>query len=144
MTDVALRHTVDDGEIESVNGQIVLADGLESSVYMSLFGGNEDDSGLGGDDLKQWWGNLGETDPARRYRSETQNLLRAIPATAANLRRIEEAAGRDTSWLTELRIATSVEATATIPALNRVNLLVEVVIGKSRYRFTFNETWGAA
>lgn len=142
MSDVRLYQTLDGGEIDTTNGQLVLSDGLETAAYLSLFGGNERDSGLPADDRYQFWGNLGEVDPKRRYRSETQNLLRSLPATSSNLRRIEDAAGRDLEWLTE-DVADSVAVTATIPALNRVQLNVVVVIGGKRIGMVFAEDWRA-
>lgn len=140
--DVRLFHTLDDGEIELKNGQLVMADGLETAAYLSLFGGAERDSGLASDDKYEWWGNKGEVDPKRRYRSETQNLLRSLPATSSNLRRVEDAAGRDLDWLTE-EVADSVEVNATIPALNRVQLNVVIVIGGKRIGMVFAEDWRA-
>lgn len=142
MTDVALRHEPDGGEIESVAGQVVVNDGLETAVYLSLFGGNEQDSGIEGDDPKQWWGNLSEPEAARRYRSETQHLLRSLPATSSNLRRVEDAAGRDLAWMVGT-IAKSAEATATIPALNTVQIDIAIVIDDRRFEFRFTESWGA-
>lgn len=140
--DVRLFQTADDGDVAIVNGQFVMADGLETAAYLSLWGGNERDSGLPVDDKLQFWGNIGELDPKRRYRSETQNLLRSLPATSSNLRRLEDAAGRDLAWFTE-EVADSVEVTATIPVLNRVQLNVVIVIGGKRVGMIFAEDWKA-
>lgn len=140
--DVKLFHTVDDGEIELKNGQLVMSDGLAEATYFSLFGGNERDSGLKVDDKLQWWGNLGEVEQKRKYRSETQNLIRSLPATSSNLRRLEDAARRDLEWFTE-EVADSVEATAVIPALNRVELHVVIVIGNKRIGMVFATDWRA-
>src|SRR5690606_12757077 len=128
MADVHLFHTADGGEISVVNGVFQMREGWESAAYLSLFGGNERDSGVAGDDPLQWWANVVETREERRYRSETQNLLRSIPAVPGNLRRIEDAAGRDLAWFVELGHATQVSARATIPALNRVNIQVAIEI----------------
>jgi len=138
--DVRIYHGPNEGEIDFVNGQAVMADGLESAAYLSLFGGNERDSGLAVDDKQQWWGNISELAPQRRYRSETQNLLRSLPATSSNLRRLEDAAGRDLAWFTE-EVADSVEVAATIPVLNRVQLNVVIVIGGKRVGMIFAEDW---
>ena len=81
------------------NGQIVLCDGKYAAVYLSLYGGNDDDSGLDGDAHRQWWGNMDETDPARTYRSETQHALKAAPLIPANLGQFEDAAKRDLAWM---------------------------------------------
>lgn len=139
MTDVHLFQTDDGGEIRSENGQVDTNDGLETAVYLSLFGGNESDSGLEADDPRQWWGNVGETDPARHYRSQTQHLLRSIPATSENLRRVEDAARNDLAWLVE--IATRVGATASIPAVNQVRIVTPIEIDDRRYDFVFTEAW---
>jgi phage gp46-like protein len=138
VTDVLLRQANDGGEISFVNGQAVMSDGLETAVYLSLFGGNEDDSGIVADDPLQWWGNFGESDQAKHYRSETQSLLRSLPLIPFNLRRLEEAGTRDLDWLIQSSVATSVTVAATIPALNTLALVVNVEIDgvNSPFKFT--------
>jgi phage gp46-like protein len=136
MADLRIFHTANGGEVTWANGSPELADGLESSVYLSLFGGNEDDSGLEGDDARQWWGNLTETEPARRYRSETGHLLRAMPAVPANLRRVEDAAVRDLEWMVS-ELGASVSVRASIPALNQVLLQGAILIDGTKHPFDF-------
>ena len=85
--DVSLRQTDDGGEITVVNGVVEMSGGLETAVYLSLFGGNEDDDGRA-DNPQTWWGNLAENEPERQYRSETQHLLQALPATTGTLIRV--------------------------------------------------------
>lgn len=138
--DVLLYQTADGGEIDAENGQLTLTGGLPTAVYLSLFGGNEEDNGLEGNP-REWWGNLSETDPARRYRCETGHLLQAIPAVPANLRRIEDAAGRDLAWLTGAGVASEVSVSASIPGLNRVGLAVTVRAEGQESRFNFVEAW---
>lgn len=141
MTDVRLFQTNDGGEVSFVNGSPVLSqDGYESAVYLSLFGGNEKDSGIDGDKPRQWWGNLSESDPARTYRSETQNLLRSLPATAGNLKRVEDAANRDLAWMLE-DVADAVVAQVSIPRLNAVQIDISVEIDGTRAQFTFGQPW---
>jgi phage gp46-like protein len=141
MTDVRMHHTVDGGEITITNGRVDVGPGLRTAAYLSLFGGNADDSGLVADDPNQWWGNVDEGDTVKHLRSETQHLLRALPATSGNLRRIEEAAARDLAWLVDTGVADSVDAVASMPGLNRIALDVEIVVGDQRYRQRFDETW---
>jgi phage gp46-like protein len=138
MTDVYLFSTPDGGEIDANNGRLTMSDGLDTAVYLSLFGGNEDDSGSDGDARKQWWGNLSETDPPRQYRSETQHLLKSLPLIPASLRRIEDAAKRDLAWMVPSP-ARAVDARATIPALNTVRLELAVDIDGTVFSFTFTE-----
>lgn len=134
--DVRLYNTPDGGEIDAVNGEIVLDSGLETAVFLSLFGGNERDSGLQADDRLQWWGNLTETDPARRYRSETQHLIAALPLVTANLRRIEEAAKRDLEWMVP-SIAVALAVRATMPGLDLVQIDVSLLVDGRQQTFTF-------
>lgn len=127
MTDPLLRQTNDGGEITVEGGLVLMSDGLETAAYLSLFGGNDDDAGDGASAALQWWGNLDEVEPAGVYRSETQNLMRGLPAVPSNLRRFEQAGGRDLAWLVESRNVRSVTVSARIPALNRVQLDVVIV-----------------
>lgn len=143
MTDVLLTHTPDGGEITIENGRVALTNGIETAVYLSLFGGNEEDSGAQGDDRIQWWGNLTETDPARIYRSETQHLLRSIPAIPANLRRIEGAVGRDLAWMAGDVVAAA-NVTASMPGLNRIHIDIQLELADGRrVPLVFEEAWGA-
>ena len=133
--DVLLSQTVDDGEINIENGLVEMSGGLETAAYLSMFGGDED--------LGEWWGNLEETEPARKYRSETQNLLQSIPATSGNLRRIEQAATRDLAWFLEVKAASSVEVSASIPSINHVSITVVIEAEGVQSEFNFVENWEA-
>jgi phage gp46-like protein len=143
VSDLLLFHTADGGEIELINGQPTMSDGLATAAYLSLFGGNELDSGLQGDDRKQWWANLSETDPARMYRSRTQCLLRAIPAIPANLRRVEDAASSDLAWFLD-EVASAVDVAASMPALNRVVIAIKITVASAVYELSFASKWSAA
>ena len=135
--DVLLFQTNDNGDVAIENGVVRMSGGLETMAYLCLFGGNKDDDGSQ-NNPQQWWGNLAE-EPARQYRSETQFLLRSIPAIPANLRRIEQAASRDLSVFTEQNIADEVSVEASIPALNRVALAVQI----DNETFKYIENWRA-
>lgn len=126
MTDVLLRQTNDGGDVTIQGGLLLLSEGLETAVYLSLFGGNEDDPAEADTSL-QWWGNLLDTAPELAYRSETQFLIKSLPAIPANLRRVEQAAARDLKWLTDSGNAQSVTAEATIPAVNRIALALVII-----------------
>lgn len=140
--DVLLFQTNDDGDINVELGIVEFSGGLGTSAYLSLFGGNEDDDGRASNPLT-WWGNIDETKPDRKYRSETQNLLRSIPAVSRNLLRIQDAALRDLQWMLNQNIASSVDAVATIPGLNRINLEIRIEAVGEETRFEFTENWKA-
>ena len=137
--DVLLYQTTDEGEVNVVNGVMEMSGGLQTAAYVSLFGGNEDDAG-GSDTTQAWWGNVDETLPERQYRSETQHLLQALAAVSANLRRIEDAAGRDLAWMVDQNVANTVEVAASMPGLNKVTLSV-TIDGDSTVEYT--ENWNA-
>lgn len=84
---VKLIHTINDGDVILKDGLLCRDGGLETMVYLSLFGGNES-----GD---QWWGNRIEDVPERKYFSETQKLLASLPLTVNNLSRINNAVKKD-------------------------------------------------
>jgi phage gp46-like protein len=137
MTDVLLFHEDDGGNIDFVNGQSEMSAGLEVAAYLSMFGGNEQDSGEEADEPLEWWGNKTESVPARKYRSRTQNLLRSIPVVPANLRRIEEAAGLDLTWFVEDGPASYVGVVCSIPGHNRVRWDISIVIDDEKFSFSF-------
>lgn len=141
MTDVRLFQTDDGGDISYVNGNPTLADGLETAVFLSLFGGNEQDSGIDADDPLQWWGNRIELDATKKYRSETQYLLRSLPATSSNLRLIEDANGRDLSWLKTDNIADSISVAATFPTVGRLQIIIDIAIGNNIFSYSFFLQW---
>ncbi len=141
--DVLLFQTLDDGDISVVDGITEMTAGFETAAYLSLFGGNEADDGRPGN-LLTWWGNVGETDVAKRQVSETQHLIGSIPATSSNLLKIEVAAGRDLQWFLDLDVASEVTVVATIPTLNRVNIVVSIIAEGEEHTFSFTENWKAA
>lgn len=138
--DVLLFQIDDDGEIIVEGGITQMSGGLETAVYLSMFGGNEDDDGSS-DNPFTWWGNLDELDPVNQYRSETQHLLQALPFSTGNLRRIEDAVNRDLVWMIEAKAATTVDVTVTIPGLNRVKIRI-VIDGDTTLEFEAN--WKAS
>jgi phage gp46-like protein len=127
----------DGGEIEVVGGQIGLDEGLETAVFLSLFGGNDDDAGIDATKALQWWGNVEERDETRRHRSETQYLLNNSALVPANLRRFEDAAALDLEWMTSTGLASFVGVEATMPALNTVKLTVKIEIQGQEFKPAF-------
>lgn len=125
--DVKLFQTGDNGEIEVERGVVTMSGGLETAAYLSLFGGAD------------WWANLSESQPARKYNSETEALLESIPTVSVNLRRVEQAATRDLQWFITEGVATSVTVNASIPALNKVKLEIQI----DQEQISFIENWTA-
>lgn len=142
--DVRIFQQPDGGEIECVAGQITMDDGLASAVFISLFGGNEDDSGDDDGKAKEFWGNKVETDANKKLRSRTQNLLRSIALTSGNLQLIEDAVALDLQWMLDTKVADFVGASASIPALNWIKLDVKIEIQGKAFATAFAKKMGTA
>lgn len=140
--DVLLFPANNDGEIEVEGGIVTMSSGLETAVYLSLFGGNKEDDGSQ-DTPFQWWGNSDEI-PENQYRSETQNILQSLPATSLNLKRVKDASKRDLAWFISASVASSVNVEVSIPQLNRVLIEVRINAGGEPSEFKFFENWKAA
>lgn len=136
---VLMVQTPDGGDICLEGGTLVRDGGLSTAVYLSMFGGNEQDDTLA-ENKQTWWGNIGELAEAQ-YRSETQYLLKSLPATSGNLRRVEDAVLRDLAWLKNSGVATSIEVEVTIPALNKLRLVVSISADKTKIVLKYTENW---
>lgn len=139
MTDVLHYQTTDNGEMNVKDGIAEMTDGPETAVYHSLFGGNEDDAG-GSDTTFEWWGNSLETEPARKYRSQTQYLLRSLPATPFNLGRVKTAVENDLAWMLEDEIFSEVTVSVGIPRLNWIQIRIDTNNGI----YDYNIPWEVA
>lgn len=137
--DVKLFQTVDGGDINVVNGVVDMSGGLETTVYLALFGGNEDDDGSK-DNIHSWWGNKEEI-TEKQYHSRTQYLLKSLPVTSNNLVHIEDAVVLDLAYLIDLKIASSVDVVVIIPALNSININVSIIANGVESEFNFTENW---
>lgn len=140
--DVLLYQTNDDGDIIVENGITQMSAGLETSAYLSLFGGNEGDDGSE-NSTNQWWGNIGELE-SYKLRSRTQYLLNTLPATSQNLLRIEKAVASDLEWMITETVASSISVSVSIPGLNRVLIEVSIEADGNPTDFKFYENWKAA
>lgn len=138
MTDILLYQSIDDGEINVLNGVMETTDGLETAVYLALFGGNEEDDGSQ-DNPFNWWGNFDEPDPTKRYRSETQYILRSLPLSLNNLKRIGKAAERDLKFLISTDVAKSIEVIVGMPGLNKISISVKIISDSGEKVIEFSE-----
>lgn len=128
MSDVVLFQTADGGEITFANGEPLMDEGLATAAYVSLFGGNEEDSGGDETKAKEFWGNKIEPVAAQKLRSETQFLLRSMPITSGNIARVEDAISHDLAWMVETALASFVGGSVSIPALNTLKIDVKIVV----------------
>ena len=141
--DVLLYQSIDNGEIEVVDGVTTLTGGFETAAYLSLFGGNRDDDGSSGN-TATWWGNLDETQPSKKYVSETQFIIDSLPATANNLKRVQDAAARDLNWLISENIASQITIVASIPKIKQLKVDITIIANGEESNFEFVENWKAS
>jgi len=140
MSDVLLFQTDDDGDINIVDGFVELTDDFRTAAYLSLFGGNENDDGKDDNPLT-YWANLNETDPNKRYISETEFLLRSLPVTSSNLLRLEDAAKRDLKAFVDTGIVTKLTVDVSLIGINRLKYVINF---EGDETVTFLVNWKAA
>ncbi len=138
--DIKLTASPDGGDFEFVNGQLTLDDGPETAIYLSLFGGNFDDSGDEVDDTKQWWGNLTTDVDEEKYRSRTQHTLRGLPATTGNLVAVRNAATADLEWMRRT-VFDDISVTASIPQRGWVRISIQTTINGETTPYFFDREW---
>lgn len=135
--DVILFQSLDGGDISINNGLIEMSGGLQTAVYLSLFGGNDEDNKIDNQEFnKSWWGNSNEKE-INQIRSETQYLLKSLPITSSNLRKLELTAKRDLNWMIDIGLAKEININASIPDLNVVKLNIKI----DQKEFEFIENW---
>lgn len=139
MTDVLLYQILDDGEVEIEDGVTTLTDGFETALYLALFGGNIDDSAGENTELS-WWGNINE-DESSQYRSQTQFLLRSIPATSRNIKRINDAVKADLKFMLDENIASDISVSTRIPERNKAQIDVVITADGDESSFSYTENW---
>lgn len=110
--DIAFILTPDGGQVIYSGGQTIMdAGGLENAVNISLFSGLD------------WWGNaLYENEPDRQIGSDFEERVRPRAITTAYLTNVEDAALLALQWMINVNAVDTIEANATWPELNQVNL----------------------
>jgi len=89
--DVLIWQGQDDGDVESIAGVMTMTNGYESMYFLTLCGGNEEDSNTPDTVHLQWLGN--EDEPVeRQYRGRVQNLLNGISITSGTMQTLKDAA----------------------------------------------------
>jgi phage gp46-like protein len=131
-------------------GELVLEDGLfkdcrdfSTAVCFSLFGGKKDDTkGLEKD---TWWGNLSPgTKETERMKSEFSAAVDGTPLTSGNIRRAQEAAERDLSWIKSEAGAETIDVSVSAVDSHRVYLDTKMVMDGNTSENKFQMQWQGA
>jgi phage gp46-like protein len=142
--DLLLEDTVDGGDIQIEDGLFVSDRTFRTAVYLSLFGGNKDDSGKVKNN-KTWWGNtLPGTGTNEKLVSRFQAVISGLPMTTKNIGEAEAAARLDLKWIIDEGAAEKIIVSGTAKAHNKFALRVEIKAGgESVYGNTFALFWKA-
>jgi phage gp46-like protein len=140
--DLLLEDTPDGGNIRIDDGLFVSDQSFNTAVYLSLFGGNKDDTGKVKNN-KTWWGNmLPETSDTEKLVSRFQSIILGLPMTTKNIQEAETAAMLDLSWITDEGIADEILVDGRAGNSNKFFLRVDIrAAGKSIYDNTFSLFW---
>lgn len=114
--DLALFNNRTNGEIVSENGEPKMEQGLETTVYISLFSGPEG----------EFWGNELNINPNEHYGGEFEALAESLDVTVENVLEMQEAILNDLEWMKDEGIAVKINVTSSIE--NSENVFFEVTI----------------
>jgi phage gp46-like protein len=125
--DILLIETLDGGDFVMKDGIIMADNNYSTAIYLSLFGGNKDDSGVIKTN-KTWWGNtLKGTAESEKLVSRFQNIIRSTPLNVKNIRAAETAAVLDLSWMKEEGLVDEIEATGSTKGKNRFYVEIHLI-----------------
>lgn len=142
--DVLLLDTNDGAELTIVNGLVQLDTGFNSAVYLSLFGGDKDDTGEVVNN-NTWWGNkLQNISENEKLVSRFQAFINSVPLISKNIRLAEEKALQDLQWMIDDGIADSIEAVITVINRKEINLKIDITkFGEVIEAGNYSLQWGA-
>jgi len=142
--DLLLRDTPDGGDIVIFDGLISSDRALDTAVYLSLFGGNQEDNGKV-KNRKTWWGNtLRGVSESQKLVSRFQAIIFGLPMTTKNIMSAEEAAKLDLQWMIDEKLADEILADGRAVSNSRFHLKIQILLkGKTVYSNTFAMLWRA-
>lgn len=122
--DVLLYAANDGGEISVIDGLISDCETFDTSVYLSLFGGNSRDSA--GRAKETWWGNLiPGTKDEEKYVSKFQAIISGLPISALNIQKATLAAGEDLAWVKSNKIADEINIAIYAEDIKKLRVAIE-------------------
>jgi phage gp46-like protein len=136
--DILLYETADGGELKIEDGLFISDKQFSTAVYLSLFGGNKDDSGKIKNN-KEWWGNmLNGIYENEKLKSRFQYVITGFPMTVKSIKEAETAAFIDLEWFIKDKIADEINIYGWAAGEKKFNLNVEI---KKDIRTLFKNTY---
>ena len=143
--DLLITSTNDGGEIEIKDNLFTMTNSFETASYISLFGGNIKDNGTESTKNQSWWGNQLTNNKSEKIISRTMAIIKGLPATPSNLRKIEQAVLDDLNWFKDDGICDTIEIKSKIPKKNWLELEIKMLKdGNNIANFKFIENWKGA
>ena len=130
--DVALFNNRTNGEIFIENGQPKMEQGLSTSVYISLFSGEEG----------KFWANELSNNPSEHYGGEFEKLAESLETSVENALLMQEAILSDLEWMKDEDIAVNIGVTSSIKLGERI--IFELTIerpNEDALKFEFSKNW---
>lgn len=122
--DVKLIITKEGFDIDLKNNFVEMTSGFESAIFLSIFGGNEEDDYSEATKEKQFWGNRLN---GNQYRSRTLKFINGSYANAQNLQLLEKNILLDLNWFIEENIADTLEVDCSIPNFNELKIDIRLL-----------------
>lgn len=145
--DISITDTSRGGDIEFAKNDIILTAGLRNNVYLSLFGGNVEQTSdrvfNTGEQRADWWGNslLWPNDPDKQLNSRTEKALQDYSASSAGRAMISQALLTD---LKALRQVGAIASEVTLEALDRTKLAISITERESGATTELEYLWDAS
>jgi hypothetical protein len=146
--DVLIVETLNGGDLNKINNDVVIAYGWENMPYIALFGGNPQQSTpterIDGEQNFDWWGNGYEANPIVQINSETERTLSQVNLNSSGRILIEQAVLRDLNFMTNFA---NVSVDVSIISDDRVQIDIAIIeptnLQNKQYRYIWDSTRGA-
>lgn len=114
--DIGLFNNKSHGEFSVTGGQPKMDQGLETSVFISLYSGAKN----------VYWANFLDVNPSFHYGGEFEQLSEELNITPENVLRLIEAVKNDLEWMKTEDIASNIVVTAEIIGSKDVNFEISI------------------
>lgn len=147
MKDIALYETGNGGDFFLNNGDISSVEILIHQVYISLFGGNIEDSTKGneieGQKRFDWWANslIFKDNIERQFNSETERTLNKVALNSSGRNEIERAVQSDLAALSKI---VNFEIKVSIQSEKKVEIIVLLKQIKNKENKILQFLWDSA
>jgi len=130
--DLGLFDSHTHGELSVENGQPRMDIGLETSVFISLYSG----------DQKQYWANNLTVDEDDKIGGEYERLSENLDATRENAERLIQAILNDLNWMKNSGLAINIDVTAEIIGAKEIAFNITIFRpNDSVETFKFSNNW---